>query len=306
MPSPSKRSGGPRSGGKLDRLRRTYSLSLEAARKMRALKNLHGMENESLEHYMFQGSELLDREQAKNLYFCIPMRFSGGVNNCSSMIYSSKDQPLSVAAIHEALDDVRQDAEQHGVVLVGKSGPHTFGAYSHYVPPNESVYHGCFRNFIFSLTKDLKVPYSGRNVTKPPSLEIYKDILKKRRERERQMYANDGEDGMEEEDIEITDEEAHMELEQLLSERGWDALFGSSDSIFFGGSDLVLTGDLSACVSSLENSYGIGLSRVDSKSLLAGAETFRLHQLEIFLVSPDDGGAPSAPILAIGAIGGYI
>ena len=38
------------------------------------------------------------------------------------------------------------------------------------------------------------------------------------------MYANDGEDGMEEEDIEITDEEAHMELEQLLSERGWDAL----------------------------------------------------------------------------------
>ena len=76
MPSPSKRSGGPRSGGKLDRLRRTYSLSLEAARKMRALKNLQPfvMENESLEQYMFQGSELLDREQAKNLYFCIPMR----------------------------------------------------------------------------------------------------------------------------------------------------------------------------------------------------------------------------------------
>ena len=90
---------------------------------------------------------------------------------------------------------------------------------------------------------------------------------------------------MEEEEIVITDEEANMELEQLLMEKGWDALFGSSDSIFFGGSDLVLTGDLSACVSSLENSYGVGLSRVDSKTLLAGAETFRLHQLEIFLVS---------------------
>ena len=108
------------------------------------------------------------------------------------------------------------------------------------------------------------------------------------------MYPS-GEDGMEEEEIVITDEEARMELEQLLMEKGWDALFGSSDGIFFGGSDLVLTGDLSACVSSLENSYGIGLSRVDSKSLLAGAETFRLHQLEIFLVSPDD-SEPSAPM----------
>ena len=112
------------------------------------------------------------------------MRTSGVVNDCSSMIYSSRDQHLSVAAIHEALDDVRQDPERYGVVLVGKSGSHTFGAYSHYVPPNESVYHGSFRNFIFSLTKDVKVPYSGRNVTKPPSLEIYKDILKKRREHE--------------------------------------------------------------------------------------------------------------------------
>ena len=32
---------------------------------------------------------------------------------------------------------------------------------------------------------------------------------------ERQMYANDGEDGMEEEEIVITDERAQMELEQL-------------------------------------------------------------------------------------------
>ena len=41
--------------------------------------------------------------------------------------------------------------------------------------------------------------------------------------------------GMEEEEIVITDEEARMELEQLLMEKGWDALFGSSDGIFFGG-----------------------------------------------------------------------
>ena len=79
---------------------------------------------------------------------------------------------------------------------------------------------------------------------------------------------------MEEEEIVITDEEAQMELEQLLMERGWDALFGSSDSIFFGGSDFddrrfecmrQFTGEL-VC---------IGLSRVDSKTLLAGSETFR-------------------------------
>ena len=109
-----------------------------------------------------------------------------------------------------------------------------------------------------------------------------------------QMYPS-GDVEVDEEEIVITDEEAQMELEQLLMERGWDALFGSSDSIFFGGSDLVLTGDLSACGSSLENSYGIGLSRVDSKTLLAGSETFRLHQLEIFLVSPTD-GVPGAPM----------
>ena len=117
------------------------------------------------------------------------------------------------------------------------------------------------------------------------------------------MYANDGEVGMEEEEIEITDEEAHMELEQLLSERGWDALFGSSDSIFFGGSDLVLTGDLSSCVSSLENSYGVGLSRMDSKTLLAGSETFRLHQLEIFLVSSSDGSRTNGLSRATGTTG---
>ena len=144
---------------------------------------------------------------------------------------------------------------------------------------------------LFSITKDLKIPYNGRNRTRPPTLEIYKDIIKKRKELERQQYAQeeDGYDNEEQEEIFVDDDEAQMELQQLLSQRGWESLFGSEEAIFFGGTDLVLDGDLTACKSALEHSYGIGLSQVDSKSLLAGAGTFRLHQLEIYLVTASGG-----------------
>ena len=66
--SPSKRSGGPRSGGKLDRLRRTYSLSLEAARKMCVEEFAWNGERKPGTLHV-QGSELLDREQAKICIF---------------------------------------------------------------------------------------------------------------------------------------------------------------------------------------------------------------------------------------------
>ena len=74
-------------------------------------------------------------------------------------------------------------------------------------------------------------------------------------------------------------------------EKGWDVLFGSSDGIFFGGGFGIdrrfecmrqFTGELV-----WHRPFENGLENIVSRP-----ETFRLHQLEIFLVSPDDGGAP--------------
>ena len=288
IPTPTKRSGGNKSGGKLDRLRRTYSISVEAKRRKRVIDSkLPGLldDDERFESLMFKDSELLDREQARDLYFCIPMRDSNNVNDCSSLVYSSKDHHLSVSAIHQALDDARHNGDEYGIVLIGKSGSHVFGAYSHFIPPNDNTYHGSNRNFLFSTTKDLKVPYSGRNRTNPPTVEIYKDIIRKRKELERQQYGDEGDD---QEEVFVEDWEAQGALNELLQQRGWDSLFGSEDTIFFGASDLVLKSDLTMCTSSLEHAYGIGLSHVDSKSLLAGSDTFRLHQLEIYIVTSSD------------------
>ena len=60
------------------------------------------------------------RIYARDLYFCIPMRDSNNVNDCSSLVYSSKDHHLSVSAIHQALDDARHNGDEYGIVLIGK------------------------------------------------------------------------------------------------------------------------------------------------------------------------------------------
>ena len=74
------------------------------------------------------------------------------------------------------------DKMQNNMVLcwLEKAAP-TRLAHCHYYRQTKAYIMDVFVTSYFA-AKDLKVPYSGRNVTKPPSLEIYKDILKKRRD----------------------------------------------------------------------------------------------------------------------------
>ena len=120
---------------------------------------------------MFKDSELLDRDQARDLYFCIPLRETGTVNDCSSLVYNSRDHHLSVTAIHQALDDARHSVGNHGIIMIGKSGAHVFGAYSHLYHQMKTFIMVATLTFYFQLQKDLKIPYNGRNRTRPPTLK---------------------------------------------------------------------------------------------------------------------------------------
>ena len=55
----------------------------------------------------------------------------------------------------------------------------------------------------------------------------------------------------------------------------------------FGVKDLIINGDFSNCSSNLEYTFGIGLVRgsEETKTLLAGSETFKVDELELWAVS---------------------
>lgn len=65
-----------------------------------------------------------------------------------------------------------------------------------------------------------------------------------------------------------------------------DALRSNAEIMAFGVGDLVFRGDLSACSSHLENSYGVGLQRDEAETMLAGAPDFSVDALELWALVP--------------------
>ena len=81
----------------------------------------------------------------------------------------------------------------------------------------------------------------------------------------------------------------HLLKRSLLLFRAWarhDALRSNAETMAFGVGDLVISGDLSACASELERSYGAGLRADEAQTLLAGAPTFAIDALELWAVLP--------------------
>ena len=71
--------------------------------------------------------------------------------------------------------------------------------------------------------------------------------------------------------------------------RAWvrhDALRSNAETMAFGVGDLVLAGDLTACSSELEHSYGVGLRADEARTILAGAPEFTVDVLELWAVVP--------------------
>ena len=147
----------------------------------------------------------------------------------------------------------------------------------------------------------MKIPYHGRRSVKKPTAQQLEPIFKK-------MHP-EGQDGAEEAFPGQYGDPASEIQEKVsayladLGKHGWESLFVDENTIRFGSTDLVLSGDLSNCSSQLEQSYGFGMSSADARTLLAGGETFKIQELEVFIVGhPEetqghhfDGSIPSPP-----------
>jgi hypothetical protein len=280
----------PASAGRMERFKKQFSLSTDANRRLRAFVKNHmdgpHMSREEVlaanEHLMFPGSRLLNPTEAQNVYFCLPVRIRGAPNDCSEMIYSSSESGarLSIDAVLQTLPHPEDALENSiGCVFVARSGSYTFGAYSHFGPPHQGLYGGSDKNFLFSVTQDMKIPYHGRRKATKPTLNEVKQVFK-------ELHTHDHEETFPGEFGNGETEARHAAEEHLmgLQKNGWESFFIDNKTIRFGVSDLVFRGDLTQCVSQLEGSFGFGMPNGDAKTLLAGAPDFRVHELEVYLV----------------------
>ena len=69
---------------------------------------------------------------------------------------------------------------------------------------------------------------------------------------------------------------------------GWESFYSNSGVMKFGKTDLIIQDSLDTCSSTLESSYGCAFRPPLRSNILAGAPTFRIDQMEVFLVQ--DGG----------------
>ena len=67
-------------------------------------------------------------------------------------------------------------------------------------------------------------------------------------------------------------------------QQGWESFYSEPGILRFGKSDLVLSNDLDHCSSSLESSYGCSFRGALRTTVLAGANTFRIDDVEVFFV----------------------
>ena len=216
-----------------------YSLSALAQRKERQM-------NATIDvNQMFGQSRILTSiEEASTLFYSIPgvskavsthLLFSGG----EAAIMSDFENP-DVEMIQEAVKEIRSPT-----VFILKSGDYIFGGYASSPWEMTDEPFGTPRCFLFSLTLDLKIPYTGRA-----------------------------------RDLEA---EAAAQAEGLQVPH--EALMAGEGYIQFGAyGDLCFLGDMSECTSCLEQDYGLGLPAEgkEAKTLLAGSTTFAIDSIEIY------------------------
>jgi hypothetical protein len=192
------------------------------------------------------------------------------------------------------------------VVLLRANGQ-VFGGYAADAWDFADLFGGSPRSFLFSLSKDVKIPYHGR--VRGPR-QANDDFLRQQHDLANMQAQAAYMQALQQAQMATGgapqfDEYGRLITQQVDEYTGQvinvaipvprpkpfvrhDCLKSNADTLQFGLGDLVLKGDFSECASELEYSYGVGLKpgSADTKGLLAGAPVFKADAVEIYAVTP--------------------
>ncbi len=200
-----------------------------------------------------------------------------------------------------------QGRGEASLLLLRAAGGHVLGGYAEEPWRSDELYYGTPRAFLFSLSRDAKLPFQGR-VSGPPQAN---DEALRAAHEQANLQAEAEFQALLEQAREMSGgaEPAFDEAGRLLlsqsdpagSGQVWvvpipvprpkpfvrhDALRGGPGVMAWGVGDLVLRGSMGACSSELERSYGVGLSGEEAGQLLAGAPVFAVERVELWCLSP--------------------
>jgi hypothetical protein len=292
-----------------------FSLHKEADRRRRARGPSLEAPDAAAGAAAFGESALLTRVQARDLFFALPWGGGGeevGVDGSAAPPAPPPSTHLLAAQEGAGATSVRGLLEQYEllgarepVVLLLRAGGHVFGGFSAAPLEATDFFYGSPAAFLFSLTRDAKFPYHGRvrgprqanddalaaahEVANMQAASTFAELLAQARE------LSGGAEP-------VFDEAGRLLVTQVDGATGTafvttvpvprpkpfvrcDALRVGEDVLQFGVGDLVLRGNLAACSSDLEKSYGVGLRQEEAAGVLAGATAFRVDRVELWAVS---------------------
>jgi len=295
----------------LDQRIARYSLKREADRRRRQ----RGIDLDA--GLAFPGSGIITSDQAVVLYTCLPFGQtvddgSGGTMTndglglappVTRLLFSSIRNPD--VSIRGLLTAYTGSGNNEPTVVLIRANNQIFGGYSADPWDLQDLFGGSPRSFLFSISKDTKIPYIGR--VKGPR-QANDDILRQEWEMANQQ-ANAEFEEMLNQARELNggaeptfDEAGRLLVKQVDPITGLvnsipvpvprakpfvrhDCIKSNPESIQFGIKDLVLTGEFEECSSELENSYGIGLRNDEARTFLAGSNKFRIEMIELWSIS---------------------
>lgn len=313
-----------------------FSLRREAERKARQ----RGLELESLDASLaFAESSILHPDEAMALFMVLPWGGMGGMEEtmggmggggglgalppvCRLLFSTEKSYPPTVTTM---VTNYMQAGNRDATILVVRANGYVFGGYAADAWDLSECYGGTPRSFLFSVTKDARVPFTGR--VKGPR-QANDDHLRMLHEESNLQAQAEFEalvsQARESSGQEPTFDEAGRLLLTQPDENGMptlvripvprpkpfvrnDATRSGPDFVQFGLKDLILAGDFSSCTSELEQSYGMGLRPEEARVILAGAPAFRAEAVELWAISPAGGMGEGGDGAAYGsyADGGY-
>lgn len=288
-----------------DRLQR-FSIKREADRRRRQLSTTSGNSDSLLigPSLAFQGSSIITPVDAKELYMCLPEATGdeaiAGHSPATTLLYSSA--ALGGGTLSAFSEAFQASGFNGATVILIKANGQVFGGYAADAWEFNGAFGGSPRSFLFSVTKDCKIPYHGR-VRGP--WQPTDDLMREQHEQYQLQLQNQYMAQYNSTAQLLGREPDFDEQGRLISyqygENGQlvpvavpvprskpfvrhDALKSTSDSLQFGIRDLFIRGDLAEGSSELECSYGIGLkpSSAESKSFLAGSSVFAIEAIEIW------------------------
>ncbi|KAA0171071.1 hypothetical protein FNF28_01076 [Cafeteria roenbergensis] len=295
----------------MERVLRRNRLSAEAARRHRRI----GLSESDLDGLAFSSSKLVEGKVAHDLYACLPFvrpRVDQGAGGYDYGMSLPEPVPPRAQLVFSTLDDAAPSFRSLAACLAAVEGPtlfifsandHLFGAYASQTWRFDGEYHGDASSFLFSITRDARVPFVGR-ISGPP--QPSDAALRAAHDHEFQMRKERWIAGVTEARARaeasgvvfdangsILEAPEHYPTDDLTvpppRPRPWkriDTQYSDEGRISFGLTDLVIEGDLARCSSEIESTFGIGLraGSTAAKTLLAGAETFAVSNLEVWSV----------------------